>query len=444
MANSGGVEAGCCLSPARAGLARLVHALAALAVAILCHLIWASVTRAAEFKVNSIGDQPDAAVGSEGCKTPLGTCTLRAAIEESNISGEGNIIKFEFPPFNGQLAGTIELSSSLPTITRRVRVEGSPTPYQCETAYYALRGPCTGVDGPPGGTAFRVSADGVDLIGFAISGAKTGVEAVGGPGLSMWNDWLGLKLDGSPGPVGTGVLLDQGSNRATIGGISSDARNIFANDTGAGVNIDGADATQVLGDGFGVMPDGASPAPNGTNIEVGDALSGENRTARANWIGWRPEKEELASPICDGGCNVIAAAENAGVDLAGNEVDEGPATGSTRIFGNYIGLDAFGTPLPNAQQGVLVGSAIGTTIGGPVPGDRNVIDGGVDGVLAGPNGGELTVEGNLIGLNQAGMSTLEPPTEAGVAVEGGSDVDIFEINCRCSLAPRSKRRHTNL
>jgi hypothetical protein len=350
-------------------------------------LAWAGVAQATEYTVTGTGDQPDAAVGSEGCKTSLGTCTLRAAIEESNTAGEGNIIKFEFPPFNGQPAGTIELGSPLPTITRRVRIEGSPTPYQCETAYYALRGPCAGVDGPMGGTAFRVSADGVDLIGFAISGAKTGVEAVGGPDLSMWNDWLGLHLDGSPGPVQTGVFLDQSSNRARIGGVYSDARNIFANDTGAGVNIDGADATEVLGNGFGVMPDGASPAPNGTNIEVGDAVSGENRTARANWIGRRLEKEELASPICEGGCNVISASENAGVDLAGNEVDEGPATGSTRIFGNYIGLDAFGTPQPNASQGVLVGSAIGTTIGGPVSGDRNVIDGGVDGILAAPQRG---------------------------------------------------------
>ncbi|HKZ15525.1 MAG TPA: right-handed parallel beta-helix repeat-containing protein [Solirubrobacterales bacterium] len=323
------------------------------------------------------------------------------------------------------MGGTIELGSSLPTITRKVRIEGSMRPTQCETEYFGVPGPCTGIDGPVGGTAFRVSAPGVQLIGFAISNAKTAAEAVGGPGLWLWNDWIGLKLDGSAGPVETGALIDQNSNGANFGGYGSLPRDIFARVTGVALDIDGADAVTVRGNGFGVMPDGATPAPNGTNIRIGDAASGENRTARANWIGDRLEDESLPSPICDGFCNVIAAAKNAGIDLGGNGTTEEPATGSTRIFGNYIGLDAFGRPLANETAGVLVGGAISTTIGGPVPGDRNVIDGGTHGILAGPNGGQLTVEGNLIGLNPAGTATLEPPTQAGIAITGGSDVDVF-------------------
>jgi hypothetical protein len=102
---------------------------------------------------------------------------LRAAIEESNATpffeNEGNIIKFQFATFDGELAGTVELGSTLPTITRKVRIEGSPRPDQCETDYFGVPGPCTGIDGPAGGTAFRVSAPSVQLIGFAISNAKT-------------------------------------------------------------------------------------------------------------------------------------------------------------------------------------------------------------------------------------------------------------------------------
>ncbi|HSS41647.1 MAG TPA: hypothetical protein VLK37_03755 [Solirubrobacterales bacterium] len=384
---------------------------------------------AAEYTVNSTGDQVDQTVGSAGCKTAVGTCTLRAAIEESNATpffeDEGNIIKFQFGTFDGELSGTIELGSTLPTITRKVRIEGSPRPLQCESDYFGVPGPCTGIDGPAGGTAFRVSAPSVQLIGFAISNAKTAAEAVDGPGLWMWNDWIGLKLDGTAGPVETGAFIDQNSNGADFGGYYSLPRDIFANVTGAALDLDGTDNTTVRGNGFGVMPDGATPAPNGTNIRIADAATGENRTARANWIGERLNEETLATPICDGGCNVIAAAEGPGIDLGGNGGGE-PATGSTRVFGNYIGLDAFGQPLPNEAAGVRAGGSIGTTIGGPTAGDRNLIDGGTFGILAGPTGGQLRVQGNWIGLNPSGTGTQEPPSQGGIAITGGSDVEVFE------------------
>lgn len=385
---------------------------------------------AAEYTVNSTGDQVDQTVGSAGCKTAVGTCTLRAAIEESNATpffeNEGNIIKFQFGTFDGELGGTIELGSTLPTITRKVRIEGSPRPLQCETDYFGVPGPCTGIDGPAGDTAFRVSAPSVQLIGFAISNAKTAAEAVGGPGLWMWNNWIGLKLDGSAGPVETGAFVDQNSNGADFGGYYSLPRDIFANVTGVALDLDGADNATVRGNGFGVMPDGATPAPNGANIRIGDAATGENRTARANWIGERLDEEPLATSICDGGCNVIAAAKGTGIDLGGNGGSEEPATGSTRIFGNYIGLDAFGQPLPNEAVGVLAGGSIGTTIGGPTAGDRNLIDGGTAGILAGPTGGQLRVEGNWIGLNPSGTGTQEPPSQGGIAITGGSDVEVFD------------------
>ena len=394
--------------------------------ALLCLLGGATAARAAEYTVNSTGDQVESP-GTGGCKTAVNTCTLRAAIEESNAStGVTDTIKFDFSSFDGQIADTIELGSSLPTITDSVKVGGLPF-VPCETDYFGLPGPCVGIDGPAGGTAFRVAAKEVVMNSLAISGAKTGVEAVGALGMRLYNDWIGLKLDGSVGSVETGIFLDQGSNGATIGGVGSEGRIIFAHDTGVGLDIDGADAAVVRGNGFGVMPDGATPAPNGTNIEIADAAAGDNRVARGNWIGRTLEDEELASPICDGGCNVIAGATDAGIDLAGSGTDQKPATGSTRIFGNYIGLNAFGTAgIPNALQGVLVGAAENVTIGGPRPGDRNLINGGEAGILAGPYAGNLAVEGNWIGLGATGTSTLDPPSTAGIAIEGGYQLGISE------------------
>jgi CSLREA domain-containing protein len=397
----------------------------ALVVLICCLLLEPAGAVAAEYTVNSIGDQVDEAPGSNGCKTTVDTCTLRAAIEESNAStGINDTIKFS-SSFDGQIDDTIELGTSLPTITDRVRIQGFPSPQPCKTDYFDFEGPCVGVNGPAGGTAFRIAAERVILIGFAISGAQTAIEAVGAPGLETWNDWLGIKLDGSARSIETGISLDQGSNGADIGGASPVARNIFAHNASVAVDIDGASFVTVRGNGFGVLPDGNSLAANGTNIEITDAATGDNRVAQGNWIGGTLDDERLASSTCDGPCNLISGATESGIDLVGDDPDEEPSSGSTRIFGNYIGLNAFGTTgLPNALHGVLVGPADDVTIGGPRPGDRNLLNGGANGVFAWPNVGNLTVENNWIGLGPAGTSTLAPPSTAGIAVEGGSRVEI--------------------
>jgi hypothetical protein len=399
-----------------------VRLLAVSLAVFLCLLVWAAAARAAEYTVNSTGDQMDAAVGLEGCKTAAATCTLRAAIEESNAS-TGVIDTIEFASsFDGQLGDTIELGSSLPTITDRVNVEGYPKPQKCETDYYSFPGPCVGIDGPAGETAFRVAAERVLLIGFAISGAKTGVEAVGAPGLEAWNNWFGLKLDGTAGSLETGISVDQNSNGPSIG-LSTNAGNIFAHDTNAGLEIVGADYATVHGNGFGVMPDGTSPAANGNGIEIADAVSGDNRVARGNWIGGSYAWEDPASTICDVWCNVISGSTESGIDLSGSGPNQEPATGSTRIFDNFIGLNAFGTTgVPNAHHAILVGSAENVTIGGPREIEGNLINGGSSAVLAQAHAGTLSVENNWIGLSSSGLQMLAPPSAAGIEVEGGYQV----------------------
>jgi CSLREA domain-containing protein len=391
-----------------------------------CLLLGPTGAVAAEYTVNSTGDQADEAPGSNGCKTTVDTCTLRAAIEESNAStGIGDTIRFS-ASFDGQIGDTIELGTSLPTIADPVRIRGFSNLQLCETDYFDFEGPCVGVNGPTGGTAFRIAAEGVIVIGFAISGTQTAIEAVGAPGLETWNDWFGIKLDGSAGPIETGISLDQGSNGADIGGASSSlTRNIFAHNADVAVDIDGANAVTVRGNGFGVLPDGNSLAANGKNIEITDATTGDNRVAQGNWIGGTVNDEQLASSTCDGACNVIAGAVGSGIDLVGDSPSEEPASGFTRIFGNYIGLNAFGTTgIPNTLHGVLVGPAHNVTIGGPRPGDRNMINGGADGVLAGPGVGNLTIEGNWIGLDPSGANLLAPPATLGVGIESGRVIDI--------------------
>jgi len=64
--------------------------------------------------------------------------------------------------------------------------------------------------------------------------------------------------------------------------------------------------------------------------------------------------------------NLISGNDSGGVDV------EGP--GGFVIQGNLIGLNSLGTgPLPNSQEGILIGNTSGTTVGGTQSGAANKI-----------------------------------------------------------------------
>jgi CSLREA domain-containing protein len=71
---------------------------------------------AATLVVNSLGDEPDAAINGN-CLTALNTCTLRAAIQEANVIGGPDTITFS-------VAGMAVLGSSLPPITDPLTIAG--------------------------------------------------------------------------------------------------------------------------------------------------------------------------------------------------------------------------------------------------------------------------------------------------------------------------------
>ncbi len=365
---------------------------------------------AVTYTVNSTGDQEDEEVG-EGtppCKTSVNTCTLRAAIEELDNSGEAGLIKFS-AAFNGQAADTITPATELPAIEETVKIDGDGG-IECpkveeEGVSHPL--PCVGIDGPAGGSALTVEiAEGVEIEGLAVTGAKFGINVSGAMGFKARDNWLGVKLDGKAGGNTIGLFIDPESGEATIGGTKPAVRNVFANNSADGLDILGAGFTEVLGNYFGVKPDGATQAANGKDIEVTSTLGFE---ASGNEIGGPVTSKEAESPKCDGGCNVISGAVASGIDLKGDGGEEMPA-GGTAIANNYIGLNAAGSAaVANGSQGVFVGAADEVLIGG-----ANRINGGTYGILAGTGAKDLKIEGNLIGLNPAGTETVAPPSSAGI------------------------------
>ena len=378
-------------------------------VGIACVLALPSMAAAEFFEVDTIADEADVLVGTGGCLTAGGKCTLRAAIEESNGSvGESDEIIFDEEVFDGQATSTIALGSALPPVIDPARINGR----ECATVA-GVSGPCVGVDGPLAGTALTVdNADFTEIEGLSVTGAQVGVSIESSEFFRVRNSWFGVGLDGSEDGNTTGIFVGPESGNGRIGGEGPDAGNVVANSAGDGLHIHGASGIRVLGNYFGVERDGITQAANDTNIEVTSAAGSE---ATGTAIGTKVSAEAAATPECDGGCNVISAAESSGIDLEGDGGAEAPAVATT-IASNYIGLDASGTvAVPNTAAGIRIGKAAQTVIGGPKASEANRISGGSVGVLAGPAASDLVVRGNLIGVDASGAGSLAPPDE-GVVV----------------------------
>lgn len=371
-----------------------------------------AVASAAEYEVDSTANEADAAPGVGGCVTVGLKCTLRAAIEESNAStGARDEITFS-AAFDGEKAdSTINVPSSLQPIEDPVTIDGG----LCETDAN-VKGPCVGVNGE---SRFEVRAPEVQINGLAISEFQIAI-AVEADEFEMRGDWIGFQLDGTgSGEQPLGIFVAPHADGAVIGGTEPGERNVIGN-TNNGLSLRGASSAKVLGNYFGVEPDGTTPASDGRDLGVADKeelLS--SVPATGNQIGADVGEAGAETLDCDLGCNVFASeslGSVAAIDLQGNEFEEElPATGPTTVEGNYIGLDAVGEPMAEAApSGIRVGSAGDVTIGGPEPGQANQIHGGTYGVFTGAAGPTpargLVVEGNRIGRSLDDSISLFPPS----------------------------------
>jgi CSLREA domain-containing protein len=398
-----------------------------LLIVVGCLLAAPVAASAATYTVDSTADEVDLLPGTGGCLTAGGKCTLRAAIEESNFStGVPDEIKFA-AAFDGQLAETITLSSSLPAIQDPVSILGG----DC-LGEDGPDKPCAGVKGPSGAAALTVdNVDGVVIEGLAITGAQFGIDVVGGSeGFVAGNDWIGLNLNAAEEANQTGIFLDPGSDGAIIGGPAASERNVIAGNEGDGLDLNGASDAIIQGNYFGVSPPGPVFQPggsqqiaNGKDIEITDSTSGGGVKAENDEVGTTVEGAALTSPACDGGCNVISGANGAGIDLNGDGAgqNEAPASGPTLVHGNFIGVSASGTEtVANGSYGVLAGHADGVTVGEFPLGDANYFAGSGE-AIATEEGESFVARGNSFGVGPSGAE-LTRPGKAVFALDQGAAV----------------------
>ena len=273
------------------------------------------------------------------------------AEEADNVTGipgalSADTIMFDTSVFPLSEPATISLSSSLPSLST-----GSDS-----------------VDGSEGGVIVDGSGRIEALDCFLLDSSDNTIR-----GLQIQN-------------CRTGVMIGAEAQRNVVGGSGGhETRNVISGNTHVGITVRG-DNNVIIGNYIGTDVGGTVSIPNGME-GVWIAPGAEN-----NVVGGSTPNER----------NVISGNRLFGVSISGSG-----ATGNV-VKGNYIGVDATGSARLLNRYGVVIsGSAQNNTVGGTAPGERNVISGNGGGVLIrhSETSGNVVI-GNYIGTDATGSQPL--------------------------------------
>ncbi|HND50762.1 MAG TPA: Ig-like domain-containing protein, partial [Pirellulaceae bacterium] len=338
-----------------------------------------------------------------GCTIPVtntldsGADSLRDAITRANTAPDVDSICFVIP---GPAPYSITLLSPLPTIVNPLTIDGATEPQFTGAPIIELNG-----------TSAGAAADGLTIAAFdstirglvinRFSGSAVHITGAAATNNVVEGNFLGTNLAGAAaaGNQIAGVLIDAGALGNRVGSSTAAARNIISGNSGAGVEIDGADSNLVVGNYIGLTVDGAAAIASGTN---GIWIHGG---ATGNLIGTDGDGTNDAT---EG--NVIVHASGAGVLLSNT------GTRFNRVAGNHIGVAPFAT----------LGTANGVGVAITLDARDNVIGSDANGVSD-------SLEGNLIAFNTGAGVLLEDANIArtttvrfnSIYSNGGLGIDVF-------------------
>jgi CSLREA domain-containing protein len=372
----------------------------------------------ASFTVTKTADTNDACLAFD--------CSLREAIAAANATPGQDFIGFSI----GSGTQTIALDSSLPALTDLVTIDATTQP-----GFSGL--PLIELDGAGGGVigldldAANIHVKGLAVGGFQSHGIRIRATAVDTRVslMHVGTDSTGV-LDRGNG--GDGIEVE--GPEAQIGFLGE--RNRIIGNDGAGVRV--------------VDPDAASAFVEHNVIGVSAA--------------------GVAVPNVEG---VVIEAGADGALIRNNQISGNTGTGvlirsssDVTVKQSRIGTNEAGTAaIPNGLGIHIVGDvgaeAIGTTIGGPDPLDRNVISGNAaDGILIEPFAPDsvdrTTILGNRIGTNESGTDNLSngvhgvhvlPGVGPNTTVIGGSgagEANTIGFNGRDGVAVEGSSRRVTI
>jgi titin len=331
--------------------------------------------------------------------------TLRDCIDLSNMNAGPNVIDFDItdaPPVI-DLLGPVQISTP-------VLIDGSTQPgWQPGKPVVKLDGVVAGIN-----DAIEVDGDHTTVRDLSIvEFPGTGVVLYGSDNAVQGN-YIGVDPSGTADGNQANEVDILGANN-TVGGTTAATRNLIdgipSTDTPA-VVLDGAGATKNVVEGNYIGTD-----VTGTKV-VGNSGTGVYLMAGAanNTIGGTAAG---AGNLISGNAYPTTS-QNAG--FATVQID-GQGTNGNVIAANLIGTDVSGKKaLGNGGAGVYVdGGASGNTVGGTTAAASNVISGnGSYGVEIVTGATKTVVEGNYIGTNATGTSSL-PNSGIDVLIESSAN-----------------------
>ncbi|HTW82820.1 MAG TPA: right-handed parallel beta-helix repeat-containing protein [Candidatus Sulfotelmatobacter sp.] len=229
-----------------------------------------------------------------------------------------------------------------------------------------------------------------------------------------------------------GILIDTSSQANMLNGnfVGTTASGDGALGNGAdGVQINGASANSMIGCQFVNNPFVYYNVVDGNGANGLHVTNAANTTVQGNFFGIGANNaaalrnagdgilvDGTSSNVLVGGViplgNVAAGNGTNGIEVAG-------ATSGFTSFNTFAGLAAFGGPVPNANDGILVSAT-----GGNQTLQTNVVSGNLNnGIELAGNASGVTIEPDIVGANTVGMAAL-PNGNDGILIGGTAHANV--------------------
>ena len=340
------------------------------------------------FTVNSVSDLDDVSAGDSICDataTPEVTCTLRAAIHETNANLGADVIEFSIPSNAICDAATdvctIRPNSELPPILHQVTIDGYSQPGASQNTRAVgdnaslkieLDGSNTGFDN---GLVIDGASNSVirGLVINRFQNAGIEIDGASAVGNRIEGNFIGTDPSGAldKGNSIDGVDVVDGPSKTVVGGSTPEKRNLISGNVASGVFIEFADNNRVQGNYLGTDRSGTKDLGNDAQ---GVFVAGSSST--------------MVGGTTAASRNIISG-NRSGIEMQTSK--------GTMVLGNRIGTTAGGTSaLGNTEEGVFVidGSANNRIGDGTAAGSNTIAFNGLDGVQV-----DRTSTGNSVSRN---------------------------------------------
>jgi hypothetical protein len=333
-----------------------------------------------------------------------GNGSLRQAILNANTNPGADTIQFG-------VAGTIELTSALPTITGTVNIDGTTAPGFAGTPQVEVN------FNNFAGLQFGPLANGSALRSLSLVGASgSGVTLNFDQQMLIVGNFIGVNSDGTTadGNQGSGIALVHSSDN-TIGGESAQDTNVISANSQQGILLSFSSNNVITNNEIGTDAAGTAALGNGLNGILVTQLSKGNLIGGEATGGNDPTQDVFVRPP-EG--NLISGNSANGV-LINDKATQ------NQLSGNFIGTDASGNvALGNALDGVTISQANDNSLIGCTFQDNpfvfyNVISGNGGNGLRVTSSNDTTIQANFFGMG-ANNNTAVGNALNGVLIDGSS------------------------